>query len=61
MPFLVTPHRVAGGFVPLTGGFLVQFSGLNQGSLDFLHALRLRSHSRTPDFISAVSALAKLC
>jgi hypothetical protein len=61
VPYLVTPHRVAGGFVPLAGRFLAKFSRLDQGSLDFLHALRIRSHSRTPDFIWDMRTLIMLC
>jgi hypothetical protein len=59
--FLVTPHRVAGSFVPLAGRFLAKFSRLDQGSLDFLHALRMRPHSRTPDFIWGMRTLIMLC
>jgi hypothetical protein len=59
--FLVALHRVAGSCVPLAGRFFAKFSGLNQSSLDFLHALRLRSYSRTPDFIRCMRALIRLC
>jgi hypothetical protein len=58
---LVTLHRVAGSLVPLAGRFLAKFSRLNQGSLDFLHALRLRSHSRKPHFIWSMRTLIMLC
>ena len=61
VPYLVTLHRLTGSFVPLAGRFLVKFSSLNQRSLDFLHALRLGSNNRTPDFISGMRILIRLC
>ncbi len=57
---LVTLHRVAGSLVPSAGRFPVKFSGVNQGPLDFLHALRLRSYSRKPDFIRSMRTLIML-
>ena len=57
---LVTLHRLASGFIPPAGGFLVQFSRLNQGFLDFLHALRLRAHGRAPARIVALRGLGVL-